>query len=288
MLAKFSGNETNLCRVAEEVRDNRSFESRENTPGDAEDTESNSISDEGNEAEKKNGKFADFAYKGTREGNIRVAEIFQRLREKLDLKKKREKGEEKDREHIPNQTPTSSDNLVPDSATSVDSAALASLATSTPTVNDSEQVGTLDSATSFDSAAHALLATLTTTVNNPSIDVDSLNGAASLPVQTLVANDMDNQAESIAMDVDEENGNDPDHQLKAKIDTMDVEEENCTSKSSISTEIDGSKAPAWLTARLDYLRGISEEKAWQDLIASFLKFEMENTTTGVRTYLHFH
>lgn len=290
--------------VAEEVRDSRSFELRESTPGDAEYTESNSINDEGNEA-------------GTqaREGNI--ADIFQRLKEKHDLtKKKKTKGkkDEEDCEHHDDQTQTLPDNLVPDSATFVDSAALASLATSTPTATgtsvDSASLATStttvnnpdkeqlvpDSGTSVDSAVSASLATSTTTqaVNNSdteqlvpdsSISVvtaapasivtftptvnDGLNGGTPLPAQSLVANDQDGPglAESVAMDVDE--GND-------------------TSKSSITADTDASKAPAWLTSSgmLDYLCGISEEKAWQDLIASFLKFEMENTTTGVSTYIH--
>ena len=46
-------------------------------------------------------------------------------------------------------------------------------------------------------------------------------------------------------------------------------------------------APAWLTANgmLDYLCGILDEKAWQDLISSFLKFEADNTIMGVSTHV---
>ena len=41
--------------------------------------------------------------------------------------------------------------------------------------------------------------------------------------------------------------------------------------------------PTWLrdSAMPDYLRGISKEKAWQELITSLFVFEALNTTTGV-------
>ena len=48
--------------------------------------------------------------------------------------------------------------------------------------------------------------------------------------------------------------------------------------------------PAWLikTGMLDYLHGILQEKAWQDLVETLIKFEMVNTTTGVSTDIFFH
>lgn len=54
---------------------------------------------------------------------------------------------------------------------------------------------------------------------------------------------------------------------------------------SVVPAYDKSVLPAWLikTRMLDYLHGISQEKAWQDLITTLIKFEMVNTMTCVST-----
>lgn len=54
---------------------------------------------------------------------------------------------------------------------------------------------------------------------------------------------------------------------------------------SVIPAYDKSVLPAWLikSGMLDYLHGISQEKAWQDLVATLIKFEIVNTTTGVST-----
>ena len=56
---------------------------------------------------------------------------------------------------------------------------------------------------------------------------------------------------------------------------------------SVVPAYDKSVLPAWLikTAMLDYLHGISQEKAWQDLVTTLMKFEIVNTMTGVSTVL---
>ena len=69
---------------------------------------------------------------------------------------------------------------------------------------------------------------------------------------------------------------------------MDVDGASGTKDSSprpsVSTDIDNpSQLPVWLTRNgmLGYLRGISGKKAWQQLLSSFFKFEIANTTNGV-------
>jgi hypothetical protein len=244
-----------LCLVAEEVRESRSLQSREstqsreNTSEPTEDSEKNSF---------------DRDREGKEPGQANIADMFQKLGEiygiqdnlKTTVTKTKGKKKEKDQELAP------IDTLVPDSATSA----------SAPIDSDSAPISLATSASASASASAPIsLATSAQTVNDLATEhTDTVNGAGpSLPVQSLVANDND----------------------QAKIVPMDVDEENVTIDSSISTNIeDASKAPAWLTASgmLDYLRGISEEKAWQDLISSFLKFEIENTTTGVSNYVCIH
>lgn len=102
------------------------------------------------------------------------------------------------------------------------------------------------------------------TPNPRPMDVDEANGTTSPSALTLATDAQDD--ETVPMDVDRASG------------TKD-------SSSSVSTDVDNpSKLPAWLTGNgmLGYLRGISAEKAWQQLISSFFKFEMANTITGVR------
>jgi hypothetical protein len=267
-----------LCLVAEEVRESRSLQSREstqsreNTSEPTEDSEKNSF---------------DRDREGKEPGQANIADMFQKLGEiygiqdnlKTTVTKTKGKKKEKDQELAP------IDTLVPDSATSAsapidsDSApiSLATLASASASASAPISLATSASASAsasapIDSASAPIsLATSAQTVNDLATEhTDTVNGAGpSLPVQSLVANDND----------------------QAKIVPMDVDEENVTIDSSISTNIeDASKAPAWLTASgmLDYLRGISEEKAWQDLISSFLKFEIENTTTGVSNYVCIH
>ena len=45
--------------------------------------------------------------------------------------------------------------------------------------------------------------------------------------------------------------------------------------------------PGWLAkmSMPDYLRGITKDKAWQELVSSLFRFESLNTTTGVSPYL---
>jgi hypothetical protein len=46
---------------------------------------------------------------------------------------------------------------------------------------------------------------------------------------------------------------------------------------------DMSKLPTWLTSTnmVSYLRGVSQESLWQELVTTFMRFEMLNPTTGV-------
>lgn len=98
-----------------------------------------------------------------------------------------------------------------------------------------------------------------------SMNMDNANEAKSLSVPTPAADDQDSRVETDRMDVDK---------LSPATDTP----------SSGSTNVDDtSKVPAWLSGNgmLDYLCGVSEEKAWQQLVSSFVKFETFNTATGV-------
>ena len=100
------------------------------------------------------------------------------------------------------------------------------------------------------------------TPNPRPMDVDEANGTMSPSALTLATDAQDD--ETVPMDVDRASG------------TKD-------SSSSVSTDVNNpSKLPAWLTGNrmLGYLRGISVEKAWQQLISSFFKFEMANTITA--------
>lgn len=75
-------------------------------------------------------------------------------------------------------------------------------------------------------------------------------------------------------------GSDPETAIPMSVDQAEVPVDS----------IDTSNLPGWLTGNgmLDYLRGVSKENAWQNLVTSLLKFEMENKITGVRmSYLVF-
>lgn len=70
---------------------------------------------------------------------------------------------------------------------------------------------------------------------------------------------------------------------------MDVDSDVNNEKAarSVVPAYDKSVLPAWLIKNrmLDYLHGISQEKAWQDLITTLVRFEIVNTMTGVSTHL---
>ena len=176
--------------------------------------------------------------------------------------------------------------VTPDNAAS----ALIPLATSTLILNDGNTEPTRDprvmDVVGLDQAMSPALASpatpakaasvpgppTTSTLNNGSteqtpnphpMDVDEVNGTMSPSALTLPTDAEDDK--TVPMDVDRASG------------TKD-------STSSLSTDVDNpSKLPAWLTSNgmLGYLCGISAEKAWQQLISSFFKFEMANTITGV-------
>ena len=140
------------------------------------------------------------------------------------------------------------------------------------------------------------------------MDVDNADGAASPPAPTAVQN---YQGNTVPMAVDNANG-------AAATTTTSVDShqeqtvlvinnfEGTTSLPALTSagsdpgtavpmsvdqaevpvdSIDTCNLPAWLTGNgmLDYLHGVSKESAWQNLVTSLLKFEMENKITGVRT-----
>jgi hypothetical protein len=122
----FAGNEANfkLCLVAEDVCRSRNLESKESTPGEDGDTESNNGFDaEGNEAENKSEKSTKSEYARIQEANTaKNREILQQLAEKYRLpndpslkkitEKKASKMKGKKKEN--NQEPTrSSAKLIP-------------------------------------------------------------------------------------------------------------------------------------------------------------------------------
>ncbi|EDR04504.1 uncharacterized protein LACBIDRAFT_330690 [Laccaria bicolor S238N-H82] len=102
------------------------------------------------------------------------------------------------------------------------------------------------------------------TLNPHPMDVDKVKGTTSPSAPTLATNGQDDELKAALMDVDRVSGTN-----------------NLTL--SISTVVNNpSKLLTWLTSNgmLGYLHGISEVKAWQDLVLLFFKFEMENTITG--------
>ena len=142
------------------------------------------------------------------------------------------------------------------------------------------------------------------------MDVDNADGAASLPASSAVQNYQGNIA---PMAVNNANGaaaatttltSIDSHQEQTLLVSNNVEGTASlpalTSASSdpgtailmsvgqaevLVESIDMSNLPAWLTGNgmLNYLCSVSKESAWQNLVTSFLKFEMENKITGVRT-----
>jgi hypothetical protein len=125
-----------------------------------------------------------------------------------------------------------------------------------------------------------------------SMDVDNMNSLA-LSAPALAATDVDSQSKTDQLDLDASSGtNCP------QLDSTNVDD---TSKNGAyqmaidppsgmdlpqldSTNVDDpSKLPSWLSrnSMLDYLRHISEDKAWQQLVSSLVRFETVNTTTGV-------
>jgi len=136
----------------------------------------------------------------------------------------------------------------------------------------------VDNAFSFTPLASVVdLASSVTPVNNsasfPVNDASSLNplapivNSASVP---LSSHETDTKASS--MDVD----SDVDGEKAAK-------DESRLRPRSVVPAYDKSVLPAWLikTGMLDYLHRIWQEKAWQDLVNSHIKFEIVNTMTGI-------
>jgi len=145
-----------------------------------------------------------------------------------------------------------------------------SLSAPTPAANDHSKTGQMGIILA---SALAPLATSTPTTDGivgptpatGSMDVDNVNEGTSLSAPTPAANDQDSQLNTDQMDVDKTSG------------ATDAPQ-------SGSTNVDDtSKIPTWLSGNgmLEYLRGVSDEKAWQQLVSSFVKFETCNTAAGV-------
>lgn len=65
----------------------------------------------------------------------------------------------------------------------------------------------------------------------------------------------------------------------------DVVMENATSSASVSPgPLNDEGLPAWLTPMIAYLRGVSDDGAWQSLVTRFVNFEKCRPPLGVRTF----
>jgi hypothetical protein len=128
-----------------------------------------------------------------------------------------------------------------------------------PTAVQNYQGNTLPMAVDYANGAAATTATTTSVDGHQGqtvLVVNNVEGSVSLPASTSP-------------------GSDPGTAVSMSVDQAEVPVES----------IDTSNLPAWLTGSgmLDYLRGVSKESAWQNLVTSLLRFETENKITGVRT-----
>lgn len=154
--------------------------------------------------------------------------------------------------------------------------ATVSASASTPAANDVNSTsGLIDAnASSFTPppAALDLASSVAPVVNSPSFPV---NDASSPNPPAPVVNSAPVSVNS--------------HETDMKANSMDVDSDVNDEKAarSVVPAYDKSVLPAWLikNGMLDYLHGISQEKAWQDLITTLVRFEIVNTMTGVSTHL---
>jgi len=201
-----------------------------------------------------------------------------------------------------NQTLTSPDPAANESSSS-DSTALPAL----PACKHEHALSLAPTATDNVASAPASVPAVTQALANSDtepaaspMDVDNTDGAALPPAPTAIQN---YQGNIVPMAIDNASG------ATTTMTSVDGHQEqtvlvinNIEGTSSLPTltsagsdpgtaipmtvnSIDTSNLPAWLTGNsmLDYLHGILKESAWQNLVTSLLKFEMENKITGVCT-----
>ena len=67
----------------------------------------------------------------------------------------------------------------------------------------------------------------------------------------------------------------------------DIVMEDATSTPSALLEPQSNNdLPAWLALTIPYLRGVSEDAAWQDLVTGFVDFKKRRPPHGVGSFLH--
>ena len=139
---------------------------------------------------------------------------------------------------------------------------------STPSMSPMTPMALISTPSRSPTTPTALIATTSTSPTTPTASMmtpaaldNHVNGAVSAPISQLLASSV------FAQEGQQDSGLDA---------PMEVDGNNEAAGAVIAP-------PAWLakTNMPEYLRGITNDKAWQELVSSLYQFESLNTTTGV-------